>query len=285
MLFLVMLFSLGWVYVAAALPDVDYLQSRNPQYTAFMQTDEYFSKGSTLPEPIRYVPLAELPRSLLRAVLVSEDDGFFEHDGFNWNAWQEAMDYNRKKGKFRRGASTITQQLARNLFLTRDKTILRKMREWILTWKLEHNLTKLRILELYLNVAEFGPGVYGIGQASRHHFNILPENLSASQSALLTAMLPSPKRYGKKPYPAFTWVRQKKILVRMTSFDVQLPSQVKRKDPGPLPATPQTVISKKSPPPLATETATAPAPQTSTTTNVVIEDPLGTAGDPPFLDE
>lgn len=299
MLFLALFLIIAWFYIAALLPGVDYLENTNPVITSFMRTDRYFEQEGVSPQVIRFVPLAALPPSLIRAVLVTEDDYFFSHQGFNWQALQKAIEYDKKKGRLRRGGSTLTQQLARNLFLTRDKTMLRKLREWILTSRLEEALSKSRILELYLNVVEFGPGIYGVAQASEYHFKTAPENLSLSQAALLAAFLPSPKRYGKKPYPAFAWVRQKKILAKMASYNLTVPEGVltsksvakqkslptatatrTTKQDHPLPDQPATIKL----PPTTPMPSPAMAPPTVAADESTLDVPTE-PDDPPFLDE
>lgn len=300
LLFICLFCLLAFFYITAWLPEVGPLRSETPAYTAFMRSDHYFGMTDTPPSPISFVPLENLPRSLIRAALVAEDDLFFAHDGFNWEAIDEALTFNRKKGKFRHGASTITQQLARNLFLTRDKTVLRKLREYYLTWKIEYVLDKKRILELYLNVVEFGPGIYGIAQASQHHFGITPDKLTPSQAALLIAFLPNPKKYGKKPYPSFAWVRQKKILLKMTSFslpalddipvqhkpmDVSTATKTDKKTTGTVKSTQTKTETKTSIKTSMTSTATTTEIKSAATETVIkVDDPLKME-EPAFLDE
>jgi membrane peptidoglycan carboxypeptidase len=129
------------------------------------------------------------------AVLICEDGRFYAHNGFDQEAIRNSIRENLKAGRFMRGASTISMQLAKNLYLPRDKTLSRKLQEAVLTQLLEQQLTKDEIMELYLNVIEFGPGIYGIGAAAAHYFNAAPHQLFLGQSLYLASVLPSPKRH------------------------------------------------------------------------------------------
>lgn len=197
-------------FILIDVPDLHSFAANNPTFTSYMNDDDKLN-ATVHADGIHFVALGEIASAAIRAVLAAEDDTFFEHHGFNWQQIQLALKKNLKKKKFSRGASTITQQLARNLFLSRNKTVWRKLREIFITWQLEHNLTKQRILELYLNTAEFGPGIYGISDGTQYHFKTAPKNLTSSQAALLAALLPRPKLLGKKPYPSYTFQRQQKI--------------------------------------------------------------------------
>ena len=188
----------GQVLAAAALtiswmatwPDVSELEQHFPPTTAFIERDR--AKGVA----VRWQPVAydEIADDLKRAVLVAEDINFFSHSGFDTteisNAARDALE-----GRRVRGASTITQQLAKNLWLSPDKTARRKLEEAVLTWRLERSLTKRRILELYLNVVQFGPGTYGAAAAAERYFNVSPADLDADQAAQLAASLPRPSSW------------------------------------------------------------------------------------------
>lgn len=212
----------GFFLILATLPDVDFLQTKQPARSAYMDNDRLVPKKRN----IQFVPLKQISPYLVHAVLAAEDDLFFVHDGFNFIQIQKAFLKNYKHGRFKVGASTLTQQLARNLFLSKSKSLLRKFRELILTYEMESTLSKKRILELYLNYVEFGPGVYGVKAASRYHFRSSPRQLNRSQSALLASVLPRPKVYGKKPYPRRTNLRKKRILYRMAHYDLNLPKSI-----------------------------------------------------------
>jgi monofunctional biosynthetic peptidoglycan transglycosylase len=146
-----------------------------------------------------WVPYDKINRTLKRAVVASEDSNFTGHDGVEWDAIRKAWEYNQKQqeaGRSKmRGGSTITQQLAKNLFLSSSRSYVRKGQELVLTYMIEHVMSKERILELYLNVAEWGVGVFGAEAAARHYFNTSAAGLGASQSARLAAMLPNPRFY------------------------------------------------------------------------------------------
>jgi hypothetical protein len=149
---------------------------------------------TTGPGTAAWVPIERMSRHLETGVLISEDWGFFRHHGFDENAIKASIRDNLARGGFVRGASTLTMQLAKNLYLQREKTLSRKLQEAILTIMLEQQFTKSELLELYFNVVEFGPGVYGIGPAAQHYFGTTPDRLTLAQSMFLTSILPSPRR-------------------------------------------------------------------------------------------
>jgi monofunctional biosynthetic peptidoglycan transglycosylase len=130
-----------------------------------------------------------------KAVLIAEDDKFWQHEGFDLEAMQKAIEKDIKLGKLKYGGSTISQQLAKNLFLSPSKNPLRKVKEAILTWRIENNLSKRRILELYLNVAEWGDGIFGIEAASRHYYGKSAAELTPMEAARLVVVLPNPLKY------------------------------------------------------------------------------------------
>ena len=142
-----------------------------------------------------FVPIAELPRHVLRAVTASEDAGFFAHSGFDFEELRNAAVEGAQAGHVVRGGSTITQQLAKNLYLSREKTLVRKLREAIVTIALEATVPKQRLLEIYLNIAEWGPGVWGIGPAARHWFGKDARQLTPREAAFLATIIPNPVRY------------------------------------------------------------------------------------------
>lgn len=162
-----------------------------------------------------WVPLNQVSPRIINAVVAAEDDAFFQHDGFDFEELKNSIKADLKKKRFARGASTITMQVARNLYLTKGKTISRKLKETYLTYRLENTLTKKRILELYLNIAEWGPGIYGIGQASHYYFGKTPSELDLNEAALLAVILPNPRYFN--PYTRMTKVeeRQNYLLMRM----------------------------------------------------------------------
>jgi monofunctional biosynthetic peptidoglycan transglycosylase len=167
------------------------------------------------PQSPYWTPIGSVSRALVVCVVRAEDAKFFQHDGFDWDQMQDSLETDLEKGAYTRGGSTITMQLARNLFLWRGKSIARKMLEVYLTWRLEHSLPKKRILELYLNLAEWGPGVYGIGEASRHYYGKPPSALTLGESAMLAAILPSPLRWNPQRAPQVAMRRQQELLSRL----------------------------------------------------------------------
>jgi len=149
------------------------------------------------PENPDFVPLEQISPFLRAAVMTSEDGSFFYHNGFNPNAFRESIAINIKKGRFARGGSTISMQLVKNVFLTRNKTLARKIEEAIIVWLIESKnlVSKHRMYEVYLNIIEWGPGVYGINQASHFYFNKSPAELSLPESVYLASIVPQPKWY------------------------------------------------------------------------------------------
>lgn len=167
-----------------------------------------------------YTKYSQLPEHLVYALVVSEDASFFGHSGFDWREIYESFKKNISKGRFARGGSTITQQLAKNVFLSAEKSLIRKLREVFVARSIERKLSKPKILELYFNVVEFGPKIYGIKKASRFYFNTLPEYLTPVQSAFLISLLPSPIKYSKEyikqgTYSDFNRKIMKLILLRL----------------------------------------------------------------------
>lgn len=147
--------------------------------------------------PENWTFLSEIPKQVVRAVLISEDWSFYQHDGFDFEQIKEAVEKNLEKGKFARGASTITQQVAKNVFLDQNKSLIRKLREANLTVQIEEHVSKNKILEIYLNIAEWGEGIFGIEQAARFYFNKSPKSLNVKEGAFLAVLLPSPKKYSQ----------------------------------------------------------------------------------------
>jgi len=188
---LVVLLAIGLVVLwVTTWPDVAPLAKRFPETTAFIERDR--AKGVKVRwRPVAYDSIAD---DLKLAVLVAEDINFFSHRGFDTFEMSQAARDALEGGRVR-GASTITQQLAKNLWLSPEKTAWRKLEEAVLTWRLERALSKRRILELYLNVVQFGPGTYGAAAASTHYFGVPPSQLTADQAAQLAASLPRPSTW------------------------------------------------------------------------------------------
>ena len=211
-----------WLLV---MPDVAALRTTNPKVTALMEARQAQAKaqGRTVERHWVWVPLSRISPHLRQAVVTAEDASFFTHEGFDWEGIKDAALYNLEAGEFKRGGSTITQQLAKNLYLSSERSLLRKVRESLIARSLEQHLTKERILELYLNVAEWGQGVYGAEAAARHHFNKPSRALTADEAAWLAAILPSPRRYDPLRKTSFLTRRHQRILKQITRGSHQAP--------------------------------------------------------------
>lgn len=190
---LVML-SLAIVYQAWIIFSIFRYRSTNPSSTALMdqRAAQSRARGEDVKQVQMWVPYDRISRNVTRAVLAGEDSRFFDHAGFDWEEMRKALEEDWNRGEFKRGASTITQQLAKNLFLSTSKNPLRKLHEALITKEMEWILGKRRILEIYLNVIEWGDGVYGAEAAARTYFNTSAASVSADQAAFLSAIIPSP---------------------------------------------------------------------------------------------
>jgi monofunctional biosynthetic peptidoglycan transglycosylase len=214
------LLALGFAaaaYVYLSLPDVRGLRTQNPATTAFMdlRDREAHAKGKPALREHRWVPYARISANLKRAVIVTEDSAFWQHEGVDYEQLRESMEVNWERGEFARGASTITQQLAKNLYLSPSKNPMRKLRELLITRRLEVELPKQRILEIYLNVIEWGDGVWGAEAASRRYFRKSAAELTATESALLAAAIANPHIMDPGRPTARLRRRQQMIMRRM----------------------------------------------------------------------
>jgi len=183
-------------YLSATWPDWKRLSAGPVPKSAFMvHYEARRSKDRQLPA-LRWQPVAlsDMPKFLQRAVILAEDSRFYEHSGFDLIAFREAMDYNLQEGRLALGASTISQQTVKNLFLSPARNPLRKWHELILTWGMERELRKRRILEIYLNIAEFGEGLYGIEAAALSYYGVPVSRITPRQAAELAATLPGPTK-------------------------------------------------------------------------------------------
>ena len=189
-LFAIQLWYLGWLA---------WWKWNNPGETAFMarETAALQQKHPKAELKQRWVDYGRISIHLKRAVVTSEDARFSEHEGVDWDAIEKAYKENLKRGRPAKGGSTITQQLAKNLFLSPSRSYLRKAQELVITYMIEALWDKRRILEVYLNVVEWGEGIFGAEAAARHYYGVSAAQLSAEQSARLAAYLPNPKRYGR----------------------------------------------------------------------------------------
>ena len=188
-----------------------------PRQTAFMaqRLAEMREKSPSATIRYQWVPYARISSHLKRAVIAAEDARFLEHEGFDWEGLAKAREKNLKKGRVVAGGSTITQQLAKNLFLSPSKSYVRKGQEALIAAMMEALLPKQRILELYLNVIEWGNGVFGAEAAARRYYNAPAASLSAEASARLASMIPSPRRFERNPGSEYLDGRVATILARM----------------------------------------------------------------------
>jgi monofunctional biosynthetic peptidoglycan transglycosylase len=188
-----------------------------PRETAFMaqRMDEARAKNPGASLQYRWVPYARISVQLKRAMIAAEDAKFVDHRGFDWDGIQRALEKNQKKGRIVGGGSTITQQLAKNLFLSPAKSYARKAQEAAVTVLLEAMLPKQRIFELYLNVIEWGNGVFGAEAAAQRYFGVSAAQLSAEQAARLAAMTPSPRVFERRPDSSYLDGRVATIIARM----------------------------------------------------------------------
>lgn len=217
-LFIALLLYQGWFAA-----HIWYWTGHNPGNTSFMQArlERLRTKNPNAVLKQRWASYARISDELKRAVIVAEDAKFSEHDGFDWEGIQKAMEKNQRRGRVVAGGSTISQQLAKNLFLTGEKSVWRKGQEAVITWMLEMMMDKERILEIYLNVAEWGEGVFGAEAAARHYYNASAAGLNAEQAAQLAAMLPRPLYYERNRGSEFLQRYSETIRARMPS--AQLP--------------------------------------------------------------
>jgi len=210
----------GWV--VAGLPsraEVRALARTNPSVTSLMRQREEEARRAHRPyrRVQAWVPIWSVSRHLIHAVIAAEDQKFFGHEGVDWEAIKKSVETDRARGGFVRGGSTITQQLAKNLFFTTEKSITRKLRELVVARWLEGDLTKKRILELYLNVIEWGDGIYGAQAAARRYYAKPVSDLEAAEAAGLAAMIPNPRRINPLVDPRRHARAERRVLWLMAS--------------------------------------------------------------------
>lgn len=213
------------------IPDVRPLALQNPKTTEYIQlyVRKQLKKGKKPVVMMQWTPLRQISPHLRHAVVIAEDDMFYRHHGVDWESFRKAVDYNLKKGRFARGASTITQQVARNLYLSPSKNPLRKVKEMLIAWRLERALTKDRILELYLNIAEWGVGVYGAQAASQIYFGKSASMLEVDEAVALAAALPSPWRLNP-PKQGPKMAKRKGVLIARMRRAGYLPPEIEETD-------------------------------------------------------
>jgi len=261
-----------FAYVYLTLPDVRVLAKTNPTTTAFMQLRE--REAAQEGKPLRHyqvwVPYTRISQNLKRAVLVAEDDAFWQHEGIDMEQLKISIRNDIEKGQAIRGGSTITQQLAKNLYLSPARDPVRKLRELIIARRLEAELSKARIFEIYLNVIEWGDGIWGAEAAARSYFGTSAASLSPEQAALLAGAIINPRVYSPGHPNARLLRRQRIILSRMGSYVPPTTVPVVNNEPQPSDATgeanataPTTELSEPSgepEPPEPVEPTTPPQP-------------------------
>ncbi len=247
-------FAFGYLaYVYITLPDVRLLKTSNPRTTAFMElrTREARVCGDEPRRVQRWVSYGRISPHLKRAVLVAEDSKFWQHDGLDYEQIKESMEVNLERREFARGASTITQQLAKNLYLSPSKNPVRKLRELLIARRLEAELSKQRILEIYLNVIEWGDGIYGAEAAARNYFGKAAAAIGPQEAALLAASIRNPRRYSPERPTAGLRSLQRLILARMGWVEpppvVAEPVALPPADAAPLPAIPAVASPQELP--------------------------------------
>lgn len=225
----------GLLFEAATLPRTSALQNQNPATTSLIEARNREARRNGI-EPKRvqiWVPLDRISPNLQRAVLAGEDSNFSTHHGFDYStiqrAWEQAQKDAEKEAQregendswlpnlpdFKRGGSTISQQLAKNLYLSSERSFMRKGQEAIITYFMERNLSKRRILEIYLNVIEWGDGVYGAEAASHYYFHKPAANLNAREAAFLSAMIPNPRTVFNPQVNPKRVARRQRIIMRL----------------------------------------------------------------------
>lgn len=225
------------IYEIATFPDISRLRTENPTTTSLIEyrLAEARAEGREPKKFMIWVPIEQISPNLQRAVIAGEDSRFFEHNGFDWDAiekaWDEAVKEGEREAKaegdydpndwippmpsFKRGASTISQQLVKNLYLSEERSFLRKAREAVYTYCLERTLSKKRILEIYLNVIEWGDGIYGAEAAARTYFKKSASDLTREESAFLAAMIPSPLNIFNPAKNRKRVIRRQRVILKL----------------------------------------------------------------------
>ena len=248
-----------FAYVFVTLPDVRVLQKTNPPKTAFMQLREQEAAraGKQQRHYQVWVPYSRISQHLKRAVLVAEDDAFWQHEGIDMEQLKISIRNDIEKGQAIRGGSTITQQLAKNLYLSPSRDPIRKLRELIIARRLEAELSKARILEIYLNVIEWGDGIWGAEAAARRYFGSSAASLGPEQAALLAGAIINPRVYSPARPNTRLLRRQRIILSRMGAYvppaavpvinNAPQPSEVNEESDVPPPSTEEYAVPESAP--------------------------------------
>ncbi len=218
----------------ALYPDVSELKQLRPFPTAFMQyrQDEWAEANRDQEIRHHWIDFSQISPNVIKAVLIAEDDGFWHHEGFDIRGMEQAIERSLRKGMVA-GGSTISQQLAKNLYLSPSKNPVRKIKEAILTWRIEKNLSKRQILEIYLNIAEWGDGIFGIEAAARHYYGKSARHLSGPEAARLAAVLPNPIRYNPTGNQKYVRNRAQIIYTIMQRRGVVIPAYKEVMTPPP----------------------------------------------------
>ncbi|HEU4522964.1 MAG TPA: monofunctional biosynthetic peptidoglycan transglycosylase [Thermoanaerobaculia bacterium] len=259
-LVLLIVFVAWLAYELIAFPDVKQLKTEAPETTAFMERRREQLRRDGKDDTLLHdwVSLSRISPSLRRAVLVAEDTQFYEHEGVDLEAMREALKRDWERRRITHGGSTITQQLAKNLYLSPSRNPIRKLREYFIARALEKHLSKKRILELYLNVVEFGERVYGAEAAARHYFGVPASGLSPQQAALLAGSLPNPRVMNPADPNRRLRARQKMILSRMRRWGYLAEKEVLK--------APEPEAESEEPPPAEEEEPAVEAPPSTETT-------------------
>ena len=252
----------------ATFPNTAKLASENPTTTAFMEQRKRELRAAGKSDALLYtfVRYDRISPYLRRGVLVAEDNDFYQHGGVDVKAMKEAVERDWKRRKVTHGGSTITQQLAKNLYLSPSRNPLRKIKEYFLARSLERHLSKKRILELYLNVVEMGERVYGAEAGSRFYFQRPAASLTPQQAALLAGCLPNPRLMNPGAPNKRLRARQRMILSRMRRWGYLLEEETLTEKKPEAPAAPATDTALQQTPPTDTATPAAPATDTTSTT-------------------
>jgi len=247
----------AWEWIT--FPDVGELATKAPKTTAFMERRkaDLRAQGKSDRLEYRWTSYGNISPYLRRAVLVAEDNDFYEHEGVDVNAMREALERDWKRRKITHGGSTITQQLAKNLYLSPSRNPLRKVKEYFIARSLEKHLSKKRILELYLNVVEMGERVYGAQAAAGHYFQKSASSLSPTEAALLAGCLPNPRIMSPGAPNKRLRSRQRMILSRMRRWGYMAEQEV--------------LTAKKPEAPPPSDTAAPPPAETTETTDTALE--------------
>ena len=233
-IYIIIALVLLYIGVSFVYPSVSRLAKITPKKSAMMEYRErqYEAEGKKIKLRQVWVPFSRISPYMAKAVLIAEDDKFWGHEGFDFEGMEKALEKDIEKGKFKAGGSTISQQLAKNLFLSPSRNPIRKIKEAILTWRMERALKKRRILELYLNFAEWGDGIFGIEAAAHHYYGIPASAISAEQAAKLASVLPNPHKYSPVNPSRYVQNRSRIIYNIMVRRGIAVPEFEEVMQPG-----------------------------------------------------